>query len=424
MLTLATQFSGGEGFATGAMLAGLTPLWGVEHDDLIAGVAEHNTSSRIIRARAQDVDYSTLETPYWFHTSPPCTNASVAKEDASEQSEDVEMGRAVARAISTLLPPMVSLENVWGYRKFEAFKIILRALQENGYSFNYWHLNSADYGVPQTRKRLILIASRTHRPEKPKATHHDPSKVSAEQGSMFARETLPWVGWYAAIEDLIPGLPESKFADWQLKRLAGLDSSALIDDQQNGFTGGMNLVSDGPSFTVGTRPAGKVKAFIVEPDVAGARCPSIRYADEPMVTLKANAGTGRLNPTRAFIAHPNADNDWFLTRDGDEPVFTIKANGNGTPRAFIVDSQNTQKAVLTREDTEPSFTVTAHNRPSHLPKAWLSHGRVVSMTPRALARFQSFPDTYILPDSNSLACRVIGNAVPPLWAKAIIEANT
>jgi site-specific DNA-cytosine methylase len=41
------------------------------------------------------------------------------------------------------------------------------------------------------------------------------------------------------------------------------------------------------------------------------------------------------------------------------------------------------------------------------------------MTPRALARFQSVPDSYQLPDSNALACRVIGNGVPVLVAQAV-----
>jgi site-specific DNA-cytosine methylase len=44
------------------------------------------------------------------------------------------------------------------------------------------------------------------------------------------------------------------------------------------------------------------------------------------------------------------------------------------------------------------------------------------MTPRALARFQSVPDDYTLPDANGLACEIIGNGVPPLLAKAIMES--
>ena len=48
-------------------------------------------------------------------------------------------------------------------------------------------------------------------------------------------------------------------------------------------------------------------------------------------------------------------------------------------------------------------------------------GRVVTMTPRALARFQSFPDSYVLPDSKTLAAKIIGNAVCPLGYQRIAE---
>jgi site-specific DNA-cytosine methylase len=52
---------------------------------------------------------------------------------------------------------------------------------------------------------------------------------------------------------------------------------------------------------------------------------------------------------------------------------------------------------------------------------WLAHGSVVAMTPRALARFQSFPDSYQLPEARTLASRVIGNAVPPLMATTLLK---
>jgi site-specific DNA-cytosine methylase len=53
----------------------------------------------------------------------------------------------------------------------------------------------------------------------------------------------------------------------------------------------------------------------------------------------------------------------------------------------------------------------------------MATGRVVKMTPRALARFQSFPDWYELPARNALACKIIGNAVPPLLMRRVMEAQ-
>ena len=50
--------------------------------------------------------------------------------------------------------------------------------------------------------------------------------------------------------------------------------------------------------------------------------------------------------------------------------------------------------------------------------------RVVKMTPRALARFQSFPDWYKLPEKISLACKIIGNACPPLMYEVVARSLT
>ena len=68
----------------------------------------------------------------------------------------------------------------------------------------------------------------------------------------------------------------------------------------------------------------------------------------------------------------------------------------------------------------PSPTVTtAHDATKY--RAWLEQGRVVTMTSRALARFQSCPDTYVLPTNNKLASTIIGNGVPCLLSEAIMR---
>jgi DNA (cytosine-5)-methyltransferase 1 len=54
-------------------------------------------------------------------------------------------------------------------------------------------------------------------------------------------------------------------------------------------------------------------------------------------------------------------------------------------------------------------------------RAWLDQGRVVQMTPRALARFQTWPDWYPMPSTISLACTIVGNGVPVLMARLLIE---
>ena len=109
----------------------------------------------------------------------------------------------------------------------------------------------------------------------------------------------------------------------------------------------------------------------------------------------------------------------------DEPSRTVPANGAPARwRALVMDGE--QSPAL-RTNGEPMFTVGAnqHKQPARAFLVGDQHRQeaVVKMTPRALARFQSFPDTYWLPSQASLACEGIGNAVPCLLAQRLVECN-
>jgi site-specific DNA-cytosine methylase len=132
---------------------------------------------------------------------------------------------------------------------------------------------------------------------------------------------------------------------------------------------------------------------------------------------------------RAWLVNGgNASNDNDI-RDGVRRAHTVTAQERQgrTTHAFIVNDQHSKqlarkdgRGLTNRQAAEPTYTVQAgSNKPA---RAWLEAGRVVAMTPRALARFQSVPDSYQLPESRGLACRVIGNGVPCLLAQRIGES--
>jgi len=60
--------------------------------------------------------------------------------------------------------------------------------------------------------------------------------------------------------------------------------------------------------------------------------------------------------------------------------------------------------------------------PRQPARSWLDNGRIVKITPRGLARFQSVPDWYQLPENESLACKIIGNGLPPLMYEVIARS--
>lgn len=360
--SFASLFSGFGGVDLGAMAAGLQPLWGVEYDAKIAEVANHNLGQHIQVADLLDCDPLRFERPDVLHASPPCPNFSVAKAGGEETPHDIALAAKVAEFVTVLTPEIFTLENVYAYRNSKSWRIIENALYEAGYWLHIDHVNSADYGVPQTRKRMI---------------------VRAVRGGFvpYLPQPVEWVGWYEAIKDLIPTLPDSKFAPWQLERLPEeLKQAWMINGQNAGQEWGGTRLGDEPSLTITNETS--PRAFIV-------------------------SGTEMRNETYRYF---------------DNPVFTIKAQDH-MPRAFIVDCQNGHngESLTIRNANEPIFTLTSSMGVKRPTRAAIEHGRVVAMTPRCLARFQSFPDQYELPESKALAAKGIGNAVPPLMMQRIYE---
>lgn len=444
MKTYATLFTGGDGFGLGARAAGLKSTWGVEIDPEIVEWAERNDPDlSVVRADVSVVDYGSLEVPYLLHASPQCTRASRATQ-AGESEQDIAQAGGIISALQALRPPVFTLENVWFYRKFQAFKNILYSLAALGYKADFWHLSAADYGVPQTRKRLILIARRDSYPRKPLPTHTK-SVDCDNQLSLFDHQLRPWIGWYEAINDLIPTLPDSEFPKWQLERLErwlirrrgatvtarddyGLDAIKremgwIIG--QGGYNGEIVTRQNTlPSFTItANHNQNGIKAFLVDGQSSGMRENiTIRKDNLPSFTVACG------DAPRAFlIPGDNASNE--VVRRGDEPMVTIRARsiGQNPARAFVVGCQNNgpanrERGLTIRKEREPVFTIVSSSH-SMLIRAQLATGRVVKLTSRALARLQGVPDWYDLPENDRLACKINGNMVPPLLAQRICESQ-
>jgi len=382
VITFGSLFTGFGLVDVGAKAAGLELAWGLEYDPEITEVANTNLGRHTRVLDILEADPRDFERVDVLHASPPCTRASVANHSAElnddglkEARLDKAMAGKVVEFIEVLRPQIFTLENVFGYRKFQSWAMIEDALNRLGYWVSLLHVNAANFGVPQTRKRMI---------------------VRAVLGGWvpYLPPAEPWVGWYEAIEDLIPALPESRFAKWQLERLE-IDGSTLVDS------------------------AGYVDA--------DGRLPVQRPAGEPANTVIANHAQ---RPMRAFIAnaremHDHREMNPLTTRNANEPIFTLSSSAEPNRyKAFIVGGQYGQpqgtenRAAQLREEGEPSFTVTSLNKGDW--RAWLSDGRVVAMTPRALARFQTLPDWYELPATARLACKGIGNGYPCLAYQKIV----
>ena len=68
------------------------------------------------------------------------------------------------RLVRGLLPKAVMLENVPGLAKDGRLEKVVEELEVMGYRCNWEVLDAADYGVPQRRRRSILVAGRADDP--------------------------------------------------------------------------------------------------------------------------------------------------------------------------------------------------------------------------------------------------------------------
>ncbi len=128
----------------------------VEWEPKIASQYNHNFPEvRLLLQSVQSVNPKDLEPTAHIHLSPPCTEASIANPLATETEASITAAIASLSIIESIHQRggghCITLENVWGYRHFESFKLLLKGLRSLGYLTGYQKLNAV---------RLLLLISR------------------------------------------------------------------------------------------------------------------------------------------------------------------------------------------------------------------------------------------------------------------------
>ncbi len=127
----------------------------------------------------------------------PCQDFSVAGKRRGLSVERGQLYRSMVKVVALTKPKVFLAENVKGILTWEngsAMNTIIEDFSNLGYNVKYKLFNTADYGVPQTRERVIFVGIRKDLKsdfEWPKATHSS-TDISLK----------PWVTIKDAIEDL------------------------------------------------------------------------------------------------------------------------------------------------------------------------------------------------------------------------------
>jgi len=112
--------------------------------------------------------------------------------------------------------------------------------------------------------------------------------------------------------------------------------------------------------------------------------------------------------------------------DPDKPCNTVLANSERNSRIILMQTANTNMGNKDSaegrgyiDDNKPSNTVLLQSRSAKIIST--NPPKILRVSPRCLARWQTFPDWYKLPPVKKTACTGIGNAVPALFYEKLIR---
>jgi len=338
-------FAGGGGMAIGLKRAGFSPACFLERDSIACQTLQWNINSarptivgQVIGEDAGQFDWGSVVKPVrLLAAGAPCQPFSLAGKHLAEK-DGRNLFPQVLRAVRALNPQAVFLENVRGLRRHSFqpyFEYILRQLecpsilpkpdefwQEHDERILKWRasksnepeyrvisrvVDAADYGVPQNRHRVIVVAVKLGlRPyEFPKPTHSEAALLKAMHSGIYwerhnfrkpqldipnptnneVNGSIPW----RTVRDALSGLPKpandeqtaemNHFSIFGAKSYTGHTGSILdwpaktIKAGVHGVPGGENSIIDdrGEFRYLSLRETARIQTFPDDHLFVGAR---------------------------------------------------------------------------------------------------------------------------------------------------------
>jgi len=219
--TVVSLFSGAGGLDIGFERAGFQLLLSTDNWSIACNTLKKNgMSGEVICDDIRKIDFKSFQQRTGKQVDvliggPPCPPFSKSRFYRTEKKRGLEDENAFTvgeyfRAVEELDPKVFLFENVHGFvykPHADALEYIKERSEEMGYKISYRVVNSADYGVPQTRERFICVGVKKDLADfiYPEPTHYDVHKKN---------EIVPplknWVTCGDVLSDLDYPLPEDE----------------------------------------------------------------------------------------------------------------------------------------------------------------------------------------------------------------------
>jgi len=186
-------FCGIGGLSYGLQRAGLPVVAGLDADRTCKYALEANTGARFVSASLEAVTAADIRAMFpdgarrILVGCAPCTPFSAYASGSKGRSDKWSLVGLFLNRILRVEPEIVSMENVPRLRSFKAgavFGEFIQGLESAGYHVAEGILDAADYGVPQHRRRLVVLGSKLGPVDLPTPTHVRPRSVRDAIGDL------------------------------------------------------------------------------------------------------------------------------------------------------------------------------------------------------------------------------------------------
>lgn len=226
-------FSGCGGTSAGLRESGMVIVVAIDNNHDAAETYRHNfPEATFLEQDIREIQTEDLEQfintdridPILFCCCSPCQSFSVLNRNRNHTDERARLLEEFIRFVEYYLPEYILLENVPGAdidSENSPFSNFCRFLETCGYHFEYQVVEAQNYGVPQRRRRLVLLASLIGPITIPAYTHGEgtlnPNYVTVRQ----ALEGLPPIA-AGETHQIIPNHQAPRLTEINMQRIMAI----------------------------------------------------------------------------------------------------------------------------------------------------------------------------------------------------------
>jgi DNA (cytosine-5)-methyltransferase 1 len=159
-------FCGAGGLTAGLERAGIDVRLGVDLDPACEYPYTQNNKAKFLKADVSTLDAQNLIKRYGrsgyklLVGCAPCQPFSTYTQGLKIRDSRWSLLRAFSKLALEITPDVISMENVTQLAKHKVYKEFIKSLKDAGYHVSENPVRCILYGVPQTRKRLVVLASK------------------------------------------------------------------------------------------------------------------------------------------------------------------------------------------------------------------------------------------------------------------------